>query len=413
MPKYSKFGLPALVKSSLGNKSINSGGSLIKTSIKSFTVRVIEINLDPKKGDVNIGVVTGEQLTSNGLPTGHIITGIKPCNPYVKIFPLVNEHVYVKFVPAPNTAKGQFVYDPPTSLYGAAAINVNPLPSPNTKLSSPSQTLSNSQVNSGAYNISSNKSKSLNYKSPTYVEKKDIHPLIPFSGDVIYEGRWGQSLRFGSTSKTNDKFSNLWSSAGNSGDPIIILRNGQNPNSSKNGSEPIKEDINYDLSSIYLTSNQKIKSFKLQREESQYWIESPKFSSEYIKPQIILNSGQISINATQDSILLSSKQSIGLSCYKEISLISDNITIHGKSIKLGSKTAKHPALLGDKTVETLHQITTILIAVFSVLEIDQLYPAGIPIANGPLSTITVVSNDLLQKIDKNLNDLLSKKVKLE
>ena len=49
MPKYSKFGLPALVKSSLGNKSINSGGSLIKTSIKSFTVRVIEINLDPKK----------------------------------------------------------------------------------------------------------------------------------------------------------------------------------------------------------------------------------------------------------------------------------------------------------------------------------------------------------------------------
>ena len=78
------------------------------------------------------------------------------------------------------------------------------------------------------------------------------------SGDVIYQGRWGNSLRFGSTVKTDSVDNNTWSETGENGDPITILRNGQDPNSSSEGWIPITEDVNNDLASIWFTSTQKI-----------------------------------------------------------------------------------------------------------------------------------------------------------
>lgn len=71
-------------------------------------------------------------------------------------------------------------------------------------------------------------------------------------GDVVFEGRFGQSIKFGSTVKLNDESKNSWSTSdlSNNGDPIIIIRNGiQNP----------LENITEDYSSIYLCSTQKIR----------------------------------------------------------------------------------------------------------------------------------------------------------
>ena len=50
-------------------------------------------------------------------------------------------------------------------------------------------------------------------------------------GDSLLEGRYGQSLRFGSTARSNFNFpteiQNNWSDSGKNGDPITILKNGQ------------------------------------------------------------------------------------------------------------------------------------------------------------------------------------------
>jgi len=35
----------------------------------------------------------------------------------------------------------------------------------------------------------------------TFIEKENIHSLLPEEGDVILEGRWGNSIRFSSTTK--------------------------------------------------------------------------------------------------------------------------------------------------------------------------------------------------------------------
>jgi hypothetical protein len=38
----------------------------------------------------------------------------------------------------------------------------------------------------------------------------NIHPLLPYEGDMLYEGRFGNSIRFGSTVK-NSSIPNPWS----------------------------------------------------------------------------------------------------------------------------------------------------------------------------------------------------------
>lgn len=100
-----------------------------------------------------------------------------------------------------------------------------------------------------------------------YFLEKPIKNLQPFEGDTIIQGRFGQSIRFGSTT-TLKKQENDWSSLGNDGDPITIIRNGQrkdniireaNQQDVRAKSLPdqsIVENLNKDDSSIYLTSGQ-------------------------------------------------------------------------------------------------------------------------------------------------------------
>ena len=44
-----------------------------------------------------------------------------------------------------------------------------------------------------------------------FIEKSDVHPILPFAGDIIVEGRDGNSVRLGSTSNTNGDIKNNWS----------------------------------------------------------------------------------------------------------------------------------------------------------------------------------------------------------
>ena len=101
----------------------------------------------------------------------------------------------------------------------------------------------------------------------TFKEKYNIKNLRPFEGDIIIQGRWGQSIRFGSTVKPL-KSINTWSSNKNSedGDPITIITNSQKKFTKLEENSPTTvEDINRDGSSIYLTSNQSISIIDIER----------------------------------------------------------------------------------------------------------------------------------------------------
>jgi hypothetical protein len=92
---------------------------------------------------------------------------------------------------------------------------------------------------------------------PNFPEKNNIKTLRQFTGDVTIEGRWGNSIRFGSTTAVNG-FENYWSATGSVGSPITIIRNGQGRQDNEIPWFPTVEDINRDPSSIYLTAGQRI-----------------------------------------------------------------------------------------------------------------------------------------------------------
>jgi len=95
-------------------------------------------------------------------------------------------------------------------------------------------------------------------KGSTFTESSDIRTLTPFEGDAVIEGRFGQSIRFGST-VSKFKGYNSWSDVGTNGSPITIIRNGQGKvTSPKDPFASTVEDINTDGASIYMTSDQRI-----------------------------------------------------------------------------------------------------------------------------------------------------------
>lgn len=92
----------------------------------------------------------------------------------------------------------------------------------------------------------------------TFVEKENIRSLLPEEGDVLVEGRWGNSIRFSSTTKQKT-INNPWSTQGEVGSPITIIRNGQsNVDLNPDPWVPVYEDPSNDGSSIYLCAGQDI-----------------------------------------------------------------------------------------------------------------------------------------------------------
>ena len=401
----------------LENKISNAQGKVV-------AARVIDIVLNEKHkyyGDVGgwngIGAIFYEIVNKSG--TKSYPNFALPYDSQLKTYPLINEIVLL--ISLPNQSIGlvssneSYFYMSPLGIWNHPHHDAYPnvLDGINDQEQTRDYPTTTSgsvrRVTDGSTEIDLNSS---NPSQNTFVEKVNIHPLLPFMGDSLLEGRHGQSLRFGSTAKSKSEKKNNWSDSGENGDPITILRNGQPSKVSDEGWIPITENINDDLSSIYLTSTQKI-PIKLAREEQEKWIKPPTFPGQYILPQTLINSGQIAINSKEDSILLGSKKSIGLTCYNEINLIGNDIVLDTTNLYLGSKRATESVLLGDKTITTLKQIISLLKSITNVLQLDQMYPAGIPIPNGPLNVVSLTATQALATIEASLDSLASKKVKVE
>ena len=233
---------------------------------------------------------------------------------------------------------------------------------------------------------------------------------MPFEGDIIHEGRYGNSLRFGSTSKSQSKYKNNWSEGGNNGDPITILRNGQPTNSTDEGWIPITENINSDLSSIYLTSNQKI-PFNLAQPNLISYNGSAPDPKTFTSPQIILNSTRIILNAKTDNILISGQQSVGLSSIKSVNIDAPKTVIQSSNIFLGDSNAIERGVMGDTLYNKLDIVLESLITLVSVLEVQQLWPGGLAAPDGGMMTTSSNVKAQLTNIKTTLTEILSKTVK--
>lgn len=332
-----------------------------------------------------------------------------PLYPNIKNYPLVNEIVFL--IPLPSTGIGltwnaaRSYYVSVVSLWNHPHHNAYP---ENPNVAPPSQVKDYTQTEAGSVRRVTDQSTEI-YLGRTFRERSNIHPLLPFEGDIIQEGRWGNSIRFGSTVRRAGE-RNDWSSFGLDGDPIMILRNGQSKNASGEGWVPITEDINQDLSSIYSTSTQKIPLNASSISYVSYKSNSPINPKEYNEgPQIILNSGRLVFNTTQDHILLSSKKSINLNAISSINIDAPDTIIQSTNVYLGSKDATEPVLLGDTTVSLLKTLVQNLQSFMQICSTLVGVPSGAPLA--PLNAISSQLITTLSQLNTNLDNTKSKYVK--
>jgi hypothetical protein len=99
-----------------------------------------------------------------------------------------------------------------------------------------------------------NKLKDINTVKDASNKPKVYKQLQPYTGDFILQGRFGNTIRFGSTSLGNDS---SWSKSGVSGDGIMVLRV-NNDSVTDEKSMMTAEDIDKDDASIYMCTSQRI-----------------------------------------------------------------------------------------------------------------------------------------------------------
>jgi len=371
------------------------------------SVRVLSIVLDEthprfkELGEWNaIGIIEYEDVT-NPLPSPLLPTA-RPLTGNFKNLPLVNEIVYIMAFPNTDIAtissnQDQY-YVNIVSLWNHPHHNAYPT-TPNAL--PPSQQKDYIQTSTGNVRRVTDQSTEV-FLGKTFKERSDIHPILPFEGDIINEGRWGNSIRIGSTVKNTP---NNWSTVGTDGDPILIIRNGQGKQT-KEGWVPTVEDINNDDSSIYATSTQKIPLKASSTNYFSYKSNAPQSPDQYAGKQIIVNSGRLVFNSTTDHILLSSKKSINLNAVDGVNIDTPIVTLQSEKIYLGSKNATEPLLLGDQTVNLLNQLISNLSSFATICSTLIAPPTGAPIA--PLNVAATQLVGSLNALQANLNNVKSK-----
>lgn len=403
-----RYGLSGLGSNILspGDTSTGGGGG---TTISP--VRVVDIILNdshPRFEEVGgwngLGTIFFQSTQAPVFGEQQTDERAKPALSNTKQLPLINEIVYVFSLPNPNNQLGGTSEE----LYYFNSINVwnsqhhNALPN--------GLTLEENQkadyTSSAAGNVRriEDGSTEINLGS-TFVERSNINPLLPFEGDIIHEGRWGNSIRFTSTvtGSVND-----WSETGENGDPITILRNGENPDNNPDGWVPVVEDINKDLSSVWMTSTQQI---PIEVASSNYnsYNSPPETPNQYVGTQIIANSDRILLNSKTDHIMLSSATSINMNAVNSINIDTEEHIVDASSVLLGSKDATEALMLGNKTIELMGKLIDEMNAINTQLSALISLPPGAPFA--PLNAQAIQSQTKLTSYKGQLNSLLSKQNK--
>ena len=192
-----------------------------------------------------------------------------------------------------------------------------------------------------------------------------VPPLQPYRGDLLIEGRWGNSIRFGSTIEFKDTlYSTKPTWTGKTiGDPIITLSNGRK----RQVARPfIIEESDSDNSSLYLTSTQKI---PIQIKGSKNLNES-----NFSESQLIGIADRVILKTKKDKLIADSP---------------DSIVLNSPEVKIGSDQASVGIANTDVLIEIINHLINALISGYTA-------PGGAPcVVNGGPEIINAV-----QKLSK-------------
>ena len=249
------------------------------------SVRVLDIILDSSHskfedlgsydsiGTIFYGEVLGGRVKSNDEP--NIEYRARPLFQSIKQYPLKNEIVLL--VDAPNKLLDHNRNKDAQSKYYLPNVNIwnhthtNALPNMQYYNEGGEEKANYGTVGGNTVRVAEGDNSVEIPLGEYFTEKLQIQPLLPFEGDTIVEGRFGNSIRFGSTAKEAHEKA-AYSTKGDTGDPITIIRNGALVEEEDNGWEHTLENINDDHSTIYLTSNQVLPNMEVVASNWDSWL---------------------------------------------------------------------------------------------------------------------------------------------
>lgn len=294
----------------------------------------------------------------------------KPLQSQYQYFPVLGELVFLEDLPSPTSQ----VTNTSSQKYYVNVINLWNNPQQNSQPA-------NDQASLGA----------------TFTENPQIKTLLSFEGDHILQGRQGNAIRF-STTTTLYRNLNEWSSIGKNDDPITIISNGF---SYAPGEKFHVEKINDDLSSIYLTSAQKI-PLQTNKTGTLNNLTNPLNVPDYFNSQLIFNSDRIVINSKRNEVMIFAKTNVEINTKNIINLNADErVHLNSNIVFLGpySKTKPpQPVLLGYETIKLFEHLQETLVRLSMYLSSAISSPEG-----SPIISLNSAGKDLVNDMKKMCN----------
>jgi len=369
---------------------------------------VVSVDYDSRDAD-NLYTILCKFLNSSSAKSPNDLIRARALNSNIKHIPVSGEIVFVCKAPTPYHSGASFgreyYYTSPISIQ--SSVHHNGLPGAN-KVSIDGKT-KEQRISNATTGIPQKLSDSKIVKDqidPGFPERIDVHPLQPFPGDIIFEGRWGQSIRFGSSPDTRRRFPqppNWGIGTGATGNPVMILSNGTNPRNKKYNQFHI-ESPDDDDSSIWLTSGQSVSftpaaSYRpsvIDKEVDLYKKNS------FGGNQVILASDRIIFNAKAQEIVGFAKQGIGFATDGSLVLNGRRVVeIESERISLGFN-ATSPVILGDRMIQLLSDFLNTMIDLNKSL-LQLTVPTGVGPSGIPLNSGDFVG--IINELQKLINQL--------
>ena len=190
----------------------------------------------------------------------------------------------------------------------------------------------------------------------TFIENPEIRNLFPVEGDVIVEGRFGNSMRLSHTSRfPSQSVTSPWSGYGSNTKPITIIRNGQTKQVPSVKWTPIFESIDGDASSIYLTNGQEIQMTLASKNLASYGTAITASAAVVQVPNVLIQPTTAALITTDNKQLeLATSQSTTNPPLNTTKIPSKTETAVSESVKTGvnnsSATTTPPAASTNSTV---------------------------------------------------------------
>ena len=190
-----------------------------KNSIKFFTARVLNIVLDKESllSEEISKIPKGSFNTIGDIEFSFMGKGVdgtfyaKPFNNHIKYYPLTNEIVLVAKLPSKEMYQSEgndhwYYMHAPINIWKNENHNAAPLVADSFYKQYQKKIDTYLETDSGISNVERGSAdgdltRDLDIFLGNYFKELPIKGLKPFEGDLIVEGRWGNSIRMGSTNR--------------------------------------------------------------------------------------------------------------------------------------------------------------------------------------------------------------------